>query len=137
MNLTGRTTGPISRRPSMGVVIVAGVRVLDGLLLLLAAADVRDVAGQSVWQDLAPTEGILDAAFITAAVLSFLVAIGLLIGHRWGWTGAVLLTGIGLFLAIWAYVGGAGSDVRLIILVVSVFYLNQPAVRERYIGPRS
>jgi len=130
------TAARTSRRPPMGVLILVCIRVLDAAILLAAAAGVRDVAGEAVWGRVEPIAAYLDPLYVLAAVLSVLVAIGLLVGHRWGWTGATILTGFGLFTAIWAYVGGAGNDLRLILLVLSALYLNQSAVRERYLGPR-
>jgi hypothetical protein len=126
-----------SGRLPLGVYLLAGLRIADAAVLIAAATGARQIAGDSVIADLLPDPAYLDALYVIAAVLSVAVAIGLVAGHRWGWAGAMILTGFGLLLADFAFVKGASNDVRLILLVLSAFYLNQRVVRERFWGRRS
>lgn len=126
-----------SRSLPLGVLVLAGVRLLDAAILAIAAAAIRPIAGEAFWAAHLPSAEWAHGIEAVFVVLSVLAAIGLLLRRTWGWTGAMLLTGAGLCFAIVAYLGGAGNDLRLIVLVASAFYLNQRAVREWFWGPRT
>jgi hypothetical protein len=126
-----------ARGVPLGVVVLAGVRLLDAVVLAAAVAGVRSLPGDDLFASHLPGLDTVHAFEAIAAVLSVVVALGLLLRQRWGWTGTMLITGVGLFIAILAFVGGAGNDLRLLVLVASAFYLNQRAVRDWFWSPRS
>lgn len=123
---------PADRGLPLGVYLLAALRLLDAAFFAAAVTGDRPLVFDELLASRLGGEEVLHAIYAIVAVLSVLAAIGLLIGHRWGWAGTMLLTGFGLLITIYAYVAGAGSDLRLILLVVSALYLNQRVVRERF-----
>jgi uncharacterized membrane protein (DUF2068 family) len=66
---------------------------------------------------------------IGLAAASIAVAAGLLANRRWGWVGAIVLSGVSLAFAIGAWWEGDPVYLNMAINVVAVFYLNQRDVR--------
>ncbi len=72
------------------------------------------------------TFGFLAAVSLTASVLLLRV-------QRLGWTLAMLLNGLTLAVFLWVWwTHGSTSSLVLFVEVVSVFYLNQRGVKERF-----
>ena len=62
-------------------------------------------------------------------LVSVAFGIGLLTGRRWGWVGAIVISGVSLALAIGAWWYGNPAYLAMVINTIGVFYLNQREVR--------
>jgi len=71
----------------------------------------------------------LDTMIATAITRAIAFGIGLLTGRRWGWVGAIVLSGISLAFAIGGWWDGHPAYTSMLINVIAVFYLNQRDVR--------
>jgi hypothetical protein len=118
----------------LGVYVLAVLRLFDSALLFAAALGFRSIAGDDLLTPLLPDPSWISPIYFATGILSLGAAVGLLVGHRWGWAGTMLLTGLGLLSAIYVYLQGGHNDLRLFFLVASAFYLNQRVVRERFVG---
>lgn len=74
----------------------------------------------------------IGGALVAASVL---VGLGLLGGRRWGWIGAIVLSGLSLAFALGAWWDGHPTYLSMVINIVAVFYLNQREVRAVYDEP--
>jgi hypothetical protein len=131
------------RRP-LGVVIVAATQLLRAVLLLAQVLRVDLFPGFDWLQSAAqlPEPAPDTAAFlltrsigVALTAASVAVAVGLLANRRWGWIGAIVLSGLALALGIGAWWDNNPAYVALAINVVAVFYLNQREVRIFYEDP--
>ena len=73
--------------------------------------------------------GAVGVLILFAAVL-LVSALMLLAGRRTGWLLAMVITGIFVAIDIVAFLAGTGSQLWMLLNVVTVFYLNQRDVRE-------
>ncbi len=128
-----------------GLFALAGLLLFKSVLLVLVVAGayvqdagpLRDLIALplEVFRALreTPLAGIGTLVLMAALVLS---AAGLLGGRRWGWVGAMVLTGIFLATDIYAFSEGSANHLWMVLNVVTVFYLNQAEVR-RVVGVAS
>jgi hypothetical protein len=122
----------------LGVLVVAAVQILRAALLVGQFLELKATAGLE-WlsasaQFVEPTPGTLSHTLIRAigiglAAASLAVAAGLLANRRWGWVGAIVLSGLSLAFAIAAWWDGHPVYLNMAINVIAVFYLNQREVR--------
>jgi hypothetical protein len=130
-----------ARRP-LGVLVVAIIQFVRATLLvgqllgvrigvdwLRIAAQVPEPTPDTVayWM----SRGLA----IALVVATLAVGYGLLAERRWGWVGAIILSGLSLAFAIGAWWDGHATYVSMLINVVAVFYLNQRDVRAVYEVP--
>lgn len=120
-----------------GVLVLAVIRLLDAAILAAAVAGIRPLPGDDLFASHLPGLESVHAIEAIAAAISVVGAVGLLLRRRWGWTGTMLLTGVSLFFANLAALGGVTNDLRLLVLVASAFYLNQRVVRDWFWSQRS
>lgn len=125
--------GGRSGRLGFGILALAALRVLDAITVLLGVAGVTGFALPAL--SVLPTGWpllVVQLFDVALAALSLLAAAGLLGMRRWAWILTMLLIGLGLVVSLLGQVTGEGSDLRLALQVVSVLFLNQRAVRERF-----
>jgi hypothetical protein len=125
------------RRP-LGVIVVAFIQLLRAALLVGQFLALQATAGLE-WlsasaQFVEPTPGTVAHTLIRGigiglAAASIVVAAGLLTNRRWGWVGAIVLSGVSLAFAIAAWWEGHPVYLNMAINVIAVFYLNQRDVR--------
>ncbi|MFL5727155.1 MAG: hypothetical protein ACJ765_15545 [Chloroflexota bacterium] len=133
-----------SRRRPLGVFVVAAVEIVRAALIftqtfalsLFPNADVLRIAAQVPE---APPGGVAFAltrgVAIGMALASILAAVGLLSGRRWGWVGAIILSGLSLAFSIGAWWDGHAGYLSMLINIIAVFYLNQRDVRAVFESP--
>ena len=117
------------RRP-FGLYIIAVLQVTLALLLALALLGVEESLPYLKVLIRNPLPhywaGWVYVGFLALAIL------GLLWLKRWGWVLTMILTGIGLSLAIWNYFQGRPNYVGLVLSLAIVFYLNQREVQATF-----
>jgi len=64
---------------------------------------------------------------LIAASIAF--GLGLLAGRRWGWVGAIVISGVSLAVCLGAWWAGDPLYPAMLVNVIAVFYLNQRDVR--------
>ena len=131
------------RRP-LGVLVVAATQLLRTGLIVGQFLELRSTAGLE-WlsasaQFVEPTPGTLAHTLVRfiglgIAAASLAVVVGLLMNRRWGWVGAIVLSGLSLAFAIGAWWEGHPVYLNMTINVIAVFYLNQRDVRAAYEDP--
>jgi hypothetical protein len=131
------------RRPP-GVLIIAATQLLRAVLIVGQFLELRSMAGLE-WlsasaQFVEPTPGTVSHALVRIiglgiAAASIAVVVGLLTNRRWGWVGAIVLSGLSLAFAIGAWWDGHPVYLNMAINVIAVFYLNQRDVRAAYEHP--
>ena len=124
--------GPEKRRVPFGVWVVAALTVLLSLLLLLDATGIRPSNSTSVLMQLGGQGGPLSWIIGGAAIVGFAAAVALVRLHPIGLVATLLLAGLGLLNELGSRFNGHADDVRLVILVVAVLYLNTRSVREAF-----
>jgi hypothetical protein len=78
----------------------------------------------------------LGAVFVPLAIVSFIVASGLLKGRRWAWTAALVLSIISMVWYAFTVViipSNGGRTLGVIIGAVTIYYLYRPHVKA-YLG---
>jgi hypothetical protein len=128
------------RRP-LGVLIIAATQLLRAGLILGQFLELQATEGLE-WlsasaQFVEPTPGTVSHTLIRIigiglAAASIAVVGGLLANRRWGWVGAIVLSGLSLAFAIGAWWEGRPVYLNMAINVIAVFYLNQREVRAAY-----
>jgi len=121
------------RRLPLGILIVAGLRIIDAIALAVAGLRALGVTFSGfplaglplLGADPAPTRVLS----LVLAVVSIIGVVGLLQRRRWGWTVTVLLVGIELALHLVRFLQSGEDSLGLGILVVTALYLNQRSVR--------
>jgi hypothetical protein len=116
----------------VGVILLAGLRGLDAVLLVLAVAGFRDLPLADTTPPIVGSLTVLGLFALAVAVLDAVAATGLLLGHRWGWLLTMLICGAGLLLWLGLYATGRHDELRIGLLVVTALYLNQGAIKLRY-----
>ena len=136
-----------------GVTIAATVNIIVGIaglffgigfiaqdaLLHPIIESAFDLPRRNLSAEQASTPGFgiaLGAAFVPLAIVSFIVASGLLKGRRWAWTAALVLS---ITSMVWyAFTvaiipSNGGRTLGVIIGAVSIYYLYRPHVKA-YLG---
>src|SRR6187402_1381107 len=122
----------------LGVLVVAALQFVRAILIVIQLLGLQVAIGtfrlESSFQIPEPAPGTVEFA-MSRAIAAFLVVvsiafgIGLLTGRRWGWIGAIVISGASLALAIGAWWYGNPPYLAMVINVIAVFYLNQREVR--------
>src|SRR5918995_3593700 len=100
----------------LGVTIIAILTAIGGIVFLASGA-VLLIVGIGI---------ILLALGIAYLVMAY----GLWIGKRWAWTITLILSAIGIVVAIVSFAtGNAGAIISIIIHVVVIYYLYRPNVK--------
>lgn len=136
-----------------GVTIAATVNIIVGIaglffgigfiaqdaLLHPIIESAFDLPRRNLSAEQASTPGFgiaLGAAFVPLAIVSFIVAYGLLKGRRWAWTAALVLSIISMVWYAFTVViipSNGGRTLGVIIGAVTIYYLYRPHVKA-YLG---
>jgi hypothetical protein len=134
-----RNTMTAARRRPVTLYILVALIVAKSILIMLVLAgafsndDIR--IGQlmrmpNVAAFIRDTPGATALLFLLAATL-LVSALLLLVDRRVGWMLAMVITGVSVAVDIAAFLSGTGSELWMLLNVVTVFYLNQRDVRVR------
>lgn len=112
----------------LGVTIIAILTAIGGIVFLVsgisgivAAPFVSDFGGVSVG---------IGIIFLIMGIAYLVITYGLWKGKRWAWTVTLILSVIGIILAIASIaVGNVGAIVSIIIHGVVIYYLYRPNVK--------
>jgi hypothetical protein len=142
-----------SKSRPRGVTIAATVNIIIGVAGLFFAfgfiaqdavfhpvlESTFELPRRNLSADQASTPGFgiaLGAAFVPLAIVSFIVASGLLKGRRWAWTAALVLSIISMVWYAFTVViipSNGGRTLGVIIGAVTIYYLYRPHVKA-YLG---
>ncbi len=117
------------RRIPFGVWVVAILEVVLSGILFLDATGIRPSNSSSIIAQLGGQGGPVSWAIGGIAVVGVFAAIALLRLMPIGFVATTLLAGTGLLNELGSRLTGHTDDLRLVILVVVVLYLNQSPVR--------
>ncbi len=117
------------RRVPFGVWAVAILVILLWIIALLDATGIRPSNSNTILADAVGTSPVLNWITGGIAIVGIIGAIALIRLKPIGFVITVVLAGIGLFNTLASELVGKGDDLRLVIIVLAVLYLNQPAVR--------
>lgn len=130
-----RDADAVQRPPvPLGLWVISALLVLGGVVFLLAVLGIRqpELTGGMLGIERSLEGrigvGVFGAAMITAGV-------GMLLRVRSAWGLAMFLVMIGLAVNLFSYFSGDPNLLRLLIFVITAFYLNQRAVREVFAQP--
>ena len=132
-----------------GVTIAATVNIIVGIaglffgigfiaqdaLLHPIIESAFDLPRQNLSADQASTPGFgiaLGAVFAPLAIVSFIVASGLLKGRRWAWTSSLVLSIISMgwyAFTVAIITSNGGRTIGVIIGAVTIYYLYRPYVK--------
>jgi hypothetical protein len=125
-----RDADAIQRPPlPLGLWIISALLVIGGIVFLLAVLGVRqpELTGGMLGIERS-LEGRVGIGIFAAAMIT--AGLGMLVRIRSAWGLAMFLVMIGLAVNLYSYVSGDPNLLRLLIFVITAFYLNQRAVRE-------
>ena len=140
-----------SKSRPRGVTIAATVNIIVGVAGLFFAIGFiaqdavlhpfigQDLPRRNLSADQASTPGFgiaLGAAFVPLAIVSFIVASGLLKGRRWAWTATLVLSLISMVwyaFTVAIVPSNGGRTLGVIIGAVTIYYLYRPHVKA-YLG---
>jgi hypothetical protein len=118
------------RRVPFGVWVVAILTVVLSVLLFLDASGIRPSSSTSILMRLGGQGGPVSWVIAGVAVVGVLLAIALIRLSPIGLVGTTLLAGVALLNELGSRFTDHADDLRLVILVVTVLYLNTRSVRE-------
>src|SRR5919198_1424632 len=142
-----------SKSRPRGVTIAATVNIIIGVAGLFFAfgfiaqdavfhpvlESTFELPRRNLSADQASTPGFgiaLGAAFVPLAIVSFIVASGLLKGRRWAWTAALVLSIISMVwyaFTVAIIPSNGGRTLGVIIGAITIYYLYRPHVKA-YLG---
>ena len=128
-----------------GITIAAAVNVIGGLAGLMfgigfilqdaVLQSTFDLPRQNLSADQASMPGFgiaLGAGFVPLAIVSFIVAYGLLKGRRWAWTATILLSVASMVwyaFTVAIIPSNGGRTLGVIIGAANLFFLSRPHVK--------
>ena len=122
-----------------GLFFGIGFIAQDALLHPLVESGIDDLPQRNLSAEQASIPGFgiaLGAAFVPLAIVSLIVASGLLKGRRWAWTTALVLSIISIVWYAFTVViipSNGGRTLGVIIGAVTIYYLYRPHVKA-YLG---
>ncbi|MDF3032829.1 MAG: hypothetical protein K0R91_663 [Nitrososphaeraceae archaeon] len=105
----------------LGVTIIAILTAIGGIVFLVSGISGIVAGGVSVG---------IGIIFLILGIAYLVITYGLWKGKRWAWTVTLILSVIGIILAIASIaVGNVGAIVSIIIHGVVIYYLYRPNVK--------
>ena len=128
---------PLAREPvrarnrPFGVLAIVALQLLDVLILSLQIGVAwGGLPGVHLPSSIDPQLIVpINGLIITLLLITM---VGLLRLRRWAWLLTMILTGLSLLLRLVAYLQGAAPALPLLVGVLTVFYLNQRTVQQRF-----
>ena len=117
------------RRVPFGIWAVAILVTLLWIIVLLDATGIRPSNSNTILADAVGMSPALNWIAGGIAIVGIVGAVALIRLKPIGFVITVVLAGIVLFNTLASELVGRGDDLRLLLIVLAVLYLNQPAVR--------
>ena len=112
----------------LGVTIIAILTAIGGMVFL--ATGIAGVVSAPFLSDLGGVAAATGIISLLLGIAYFVMAYGLWKGKRWAWTITLILSVIGIILAIASIaLGNVGAIVSIIIHGVVIYYLYRPNVK--------
>ena len=137
-------TGPVARTRSRSIIILAGLHLLQSLVLLGFGIYVVQTSGWAQQVTFAHAFKYMPFAMVDSmvtgvvtvclAVLGVIIAVALLGMRSWAWVAAICLQGVGLASALYAFFRDRPNYFGMFIGICLVLYLNQREVRAAFRG---
>ena len=118
------------RRVPFGVWVVATLTIVLSAVRILSVYGIGPPANETLLSDLAEQYRIVGAITVVLGGFGIVGAIGLLRLMPAGFVIVLLVAGISLLNELASTMSGRSDDLRLLIVVVAVVYLNTRPVRE-------
>jgi hypothetical protein len=122
-----------------GLFFAVGFIAQDAVFHPVIESAIGDLPRRNLSADQGSTPGFgiaLGAAFVPLAIVSFIVASGLLKGRRWAWTATLVLSIISIVwyaFTVAIIPSNGGRTLGIIIGAVTIYYLYRPHVKA-YLG---
>src|SRR5918995_6796625 len=111
----------------IGVTIIAILTIIGGIGFL--ASGIAAVVAAPFLSDMEGLSAGIGAALIALGIAYFVMAYGLWKGKGWAWTITLILSAIGIIVAIVSIAtGNVGAIISIIINGVIIYYLYRPHV---------
>jgi lysylphosphatidylglycerol synthetase-like protein (DUF2156 family) len=112
----------------LGVTIIAILTAIGGIVFLVSG--IAGVIAAPLVSDFGGVSAGIGIILLVIGIAFLVVAYGLWKGMRWAWTITLILSVIGIIMAIASIaVGNVGAVVSIIIHGVVIYYLYRPNVK--------
>jgi hypothetical protein len=136
--------GSVARTRSRSIIILAGLHLLQSLVLLGFGIYVVQTSGWAQQVTFARAFKFMPFAMVDSmvsgivtvclAVMGVIIAVALLGMRSWAWLAAICLQGIGLASALYGFFRNRPNYFGMLIGILLVLYLNQREVRAAFRG---
>jgi len=116
-------------RVPLGVIILAVLNFLTGILLLLGSTLLTDFS----WLLLSEIFASVQYGALIVAIVYIILGLGLFSLAGWAWYADIIFALFNLIVIIWnILVGGSIPWIALILNLIIVLYLNQRGIRSKF-----
>jgi uncharacterized membrane protein (DUF2068 family) len=116
-------------RVPLGVIILAVLNILTGILLLIGSTLLASFS----WLLLSEIFSSIQYGALIIALLYIILGLGLLSMAGWAWYADIIFAIFNLIIIIWnILVGGSIPWVTLILNLIIVLYLNQRGIKSKF-----
>lgn len=113
----------------LGITIIAILTALSGIVFLISGA--VGLLAPAISPEFGGVTGVVATIFLALGIPYLVVAYGVWKGRAWAWTSTLILSVIGIILAIVQIVIGnyQGGAINVIINGMDIYYLYRPNVK--------
>jgi small-conductance mechanosensitive channel len=127
--------GSVPRTRSRSIIILAGLHLLQSLVLLGFGIYLVQTSGWEQQVTFAMVDSMVSGVVtVCLALLGVIIALALLGMRSWAWLAAICLQGVGLASALYAFFRDRPNYFGMLIGILLVLYLNQHEVRAAFRG---
>lgn len=139
--MSAQPPAPTTDRRPLGVLVVAALQFFRAALVAFQLLGIAILPEEHLlrlsFQVPRPPPGTLEFYLSQGLGIGLIAAsvafgLGLLAGKRWGWVGAIIISGVSLAVSIGTWWVNQPTYLAMLINVIAVFYLNQRDVRAAF-----